>query len=35
MLDSKSIEAEHPLIHLEFFDVELAHELDNFDSLIR
>ena len=35
MLDSKSIKAEHPLVHLEFFDVELAHELDNFDSLKR
>ena len=35
MLNSKSIKAEHPLIHLEFFDVELAHELDDFDSLER
>ena len=35
MLDSKSIKAEHPLVHLEFFDVKLTHELDDLDSLKR
>lgn len=33
MLDPKSIEAEHPLVHLELFDIELAHEFDNLDRL--
>ena len=32
MLDTKTIEVEHPLIHLELFDVELAHEFYDFNS---
>ena len=34
ILDSEAIKAEHPLIHLEFFNIKLAHQLHNLDSLI-
>lgn len=34
ILDAESIEHEHPLVHLEFVNVELRHEFDNLDGLL-
>ena len=33
VLDSEAVKVEHPLIHLELFDVKLAHQFHNFDRL--
>lgn len=35
ILDAESIKHEHPLVHLEFVDVQLGHEFHNLDGLLR
>jgi len=33
VVDAEAIEHEHPLVYLELIDIELAHQLNDFDCL--
>jgi len=33
IFNTKAVKQEHPLVHLEIFDIQLGHQFDNLDCL--